>query len=675
VFDGTAGCTISVSAFGTSDFSCAFIASVNNFTNYNALVGNTANSGNFFFGTRSSNGDFGVILTGAGSWLSSGVTPTIGKLYSVVYTRSGTTGKFYIDGVLVATVTDSSNYTVGLNQFGANAGTSNVWPGSIEQGLIYNRALSASEVVSLFEAGVPAGADYGVGTYSNGTWIDDGTSTTFTSSSGAGFVMTDSSSGYERSIVTVPANCPIGTVFRVDYNATVLTGTHTLNLDYSGTASNVVTISSGSNSAYLTLTKAIPSGTGSLQVLFQHAASANLTITGFALARTGLLLAPDAYQAGGGLAWYDTSGNAANITLPASGVSWNVPSSQKTASGWTFGGNLTVSGTGTSSFAGPIATTQGQLVPNRPTTSDYGIINYQTAGAGKWYVGMLPSSTAWSVYDAGNSITALSIASGGTGNATLAGNLTVSGTGTSAFANSSGGDILSIGNGHGGTSKEMILGYNLTGSGYGYIQPVHQGTAYTPLVLQPNGGNLLIGTTTDRNSRLYSVVADGVYSIGASGTTKGVRFEHSSTATTITGVDNTLNASYQPLALNGSTLTFQTNGGTTALTIDSSQNASFSGRIFVGGNAAVPSANQQTYVGADTTNGAQLIGKGSANDISLYNSAGAITVSIPTGTKYLFVANATAPAANPTGGGYLYVEGGALKYRGSSGTVTTIANA
>jgi hypothetical protein len=46
----------------------------------------------------------------------------------------------------------------------------------------------------------------------------------------------------------------------------------------------------------------------------------------------GLLLAPDAGQAGGGLTWYDTSGNAANITLPASGVTWNVPSSNKRAS-------------------------------------------------------------------------------------------------------------------------------------------------------------------------------------------------------------------------------------------------------------------------------------------------------------------------------------------------------
>ena len=40
------------------------------------------------------------------------------------------------------------------------------------------------------------------------------------------------------------------------------------------------------------------------------------------------------------------------------------------------------------------------------------------------------------------------------------------------------------------------------------------------------------------------------------------------------------------------------------------------------------------------------------------------------------IANATVvPSTNPSGGGVLYCEAGALKYRGSSGTVTTIANA
>lgn len=41
----------------------------------------------------------------------------------------------------------------------------------------------------------------------------------------------------------------------------------------------------------------------------------------------------------------------------------------------------------------------------------------------------------------------------------------------------------------------------------------------------------------------------------------------------------------------------------------------------------------------------------------------------------LLMQNGTAPAANLTGGGILYVEAGALKYRGSSGTITTIGPA
>ena len=41
----------------------------------------------------------------------------------------------------------------------------------------------------------------------------------------------------------------------------------------------------------------------------------------------------------------------------------------------------------------------------------------------------------------------------------------------------------------------------------------------------------------------------------------------------------------------------------------------------------------------------------------------------------LGLANATAPSTSPAGMGQLYVEAGALKYRGSSGTVTTIAAA
>ena len=46
------------------------------------------------------------------------------------------------------------------------------------------------------------------------------------------------------------------------------------------------------------------------------------------------------------------------------------------------------------------------------------------------------------------------------------------------------------------------------------------------------------------------------------------------------------------------------------------------------------------------------------------------------GQGVIAIANASVvPEADPTGGGILYVEAGALKYRGSSGTVTVIAPA
>lgn len=45
-----------------------------------------------------------------------------------------------------------------------------------------------------------------------------------------------------------------------------------------------------------------------------------------------------------------------------------------------------------------------------------------------------------------------------------------------------------------------------------------------------------------------------------------------------------------------------------------------------------------------------------------------------TGTNSIIIENATAPTSNISTAGQLYVESGALKYRGAAGTVTTIAN-
>jgi hypothetical protein len=51
-----------------------------------------------------------------------------------------------------------------------------------------------------------------------------------------------------------------------------------------------------------------------------------------------------------------------------------------------------------------------------------------------------------------------------------------------------------------------------------------------------------------------------------------------------------------------------------------------------------------------------------------------LTAAGTTAAKTIQIANGTAPTANVTGG-QLYVEAGALKYRGSSGTITTLGAA
>jgi hypothetical protein len=61
-----------------------------------------------------------------------------------------------------------------------------------------------------------------------------------------------------------------------------------------------------------------------------------------------------------------------------------------------------------------------------------------------------------------------------------------------------------------------------------------------------------------------------------------------------------------------------------------------------------------------------------SGNLSLFATTG----SFGGGVLVAFIANATTnPTTNPTGGGILYVSAGALKYRGSSGTVTNIAGA
>jgi hypothetical protein len=120
--------------------------------------------------------------------------------------------------------------------------------------------------------------------------------------------------------------------------------------------------------------------------------------------------------------------------------------------------------------------------------------------------------------------------------------------------------------------------------------------------------------------------------------------------------------------------------GTTspAYKLDVNGRISYNGAIGEGAATTVSSSSTNLIFGQSSTwqtnlfytNGAERARIDSGGNLLLKaTSAGTSAVGV------LGMGNATAPSSSPAGMGQLYVEGGALKYRGSSGTVTTIAAA
>jgi hypothetical protein len=142
-------------------------------------------------------------------------------------------------------------------------------------------------------------------------------------------------------------------------------------------------------------------------------------------------------------------------------------------------------------------------------------------------------------------------------------------------------------------------------------------------------------------------------------------------------------------ALTGSSTTALSQAFTTTNTVTIKHadvtTAAWTGKLFLvqasnaTGTGATVGAELRLASGTGATTGALTLYAGTTerfraegNGVSLIGGAG----SYGAGVGAVFIANATtAPSTNPAGGGVLYVEGGALKYRGSAGTPTVLAAA
>lgn len=111
------------------------------------------------------------------------------------------------------------------------------------------------------------------------------------------------------------------------------------------------------------------------------------------------------------------------------------------------------------------------------------------------------------------------------------------------------------------------------------------------------------------------------------------------------------------------------NGAT--LTGDGSGALYFAGNLLLTANAGTFRAGTNSLL-IQTTDAVSRIGISAGGNVNL-----STVISDPASAAGVILIGNTAaePSANPSGGGALWCNGGALKYRGSSGTVTTIAPA
>jgi len=201
--------------------------------------------------------------------------------------------------------------------------------------------------------------------------------------------------------------------------------------------------------------------------------------------------------------------------------------------------------------------------------------------------------------------------------------------------------VFKIGESNNTTGKQLLFGVTTTGNGYGWIQSIYQGTAYTDIVLQKDGGNLGLGVTPSawviggsasalqvKAAAFYGdggqaiITANAYYNSGWKyiGSAIASRYEQNSSG----------HIWYQaPSGTAGNAITF-----TQAMTLDASGNlgvgptspgtkldVSGNGR-FVYNTAATNTGDQSVLVVGATTSGAYASSYGSGLQFQVTNSSG-----------------------------------------------------
>jgi hypothetical protein len=332
VFDGTAGATVTLSPLGTSGYTVSGFFSVKSLAANNVIIDYGLTGAGVLIYVNTS-GQVVILSRVSSTTLYASPSGTIvtDKIYHIAYSRG--VGLF-INGINVSGVfADTSNYSETIYRVGWAASNDSFWTGFFSI-FIYNRALSASEVVALYEAGVPAGADYpaavagtslSVNAFDATRWGSSYSS--FTGASATGFTAVRAISGGDDSVTSDSFTVKKGDIIRCVFDMTNSGDLPYIYLGDSvtGAAKSAVPQTTAGTAQVFNIT-ATSAATVRIAFYSGNAQTVNYTVANFSAKPIGLLLAPDAGQAGNGYVWNDMSGNVAQIALPSSGVTWNVPS-------------------------------------------------------------------------------------------------------------------------------------------------------------------------------------------------------------------------------------------------------------------------------------------------------------------------------------------------------------
>jgi len=586
---------------------------------------------------------------------STGTVP-IGRPFWFAYVRSGQTGTYYIDGVAAGTTSDSKNYSAAVSKLGARDGGDSL-VGSLAP-VVLNTALTAAEVKSLWESAgaLPGWAYSNAGTTLNTASFANSGALPYTSLTGA------SATGFTAVIASGTAYAVSDPTFAVQIgNRYRVSGTLTLNngkvvLPFVRLVTPGLTVLSPvtnipSSGAFSVDVECAVASSGAT-LAFASTGDADYSVSGVLVTPLGALLAPDPTYPGSGTTWPSSAGVAGIIPgIGSNGTSWAIPSSSTLSGNWTVGGNLTVSG-------GTVGTAASTNLTLAGGSSGASLVLAQGANGGATITGKGAGGILLT-----NPVAAVTtIERTGLNAAGAAGILSVQSDAKTAndtlrlsfFAKDSANNAQLYGvleteiTDPTSTSEDSNLAFYSARAG-----------SLTKQATLTNLGNLLIGTAIDGGQKLQ--VKGGVKVIDSGNDSNYITIGSGNDAP---AGGNSFIAQTGTLVVGtaaAASLLLRT-GGTTALTLDSSQNATFAGMVTAEGG--VLSTNQ-------TGNTARLALQRSdtswivANetDFRLYAKTG--RSSDPSGgTNYFQITN----AGNATFAGSVTVGGNLIV----NGTTTTV---